>query len=263
VSASPRGLGLRATVALGRRSIRQTFRKPQFLAPIFLFPTLVLAVNTGTAARATQIPGFPAVAGFLDFELAGAMLQATMLTGVSGGIALALDMEIGFTDRLIAAPIPRYAIVLGRLAATGVLGGIVAAWFIAIGLVFGAELRAGVAGGLLVLGLVFLAASAFGGLTAAIALKSGRASTVQGVFPLTFVLVFLSSAFFPRDLLVGPAATVADYNPMSFIVEGFRGPMVSGISAPTLLACLGGIIVVAGLGAVLSSLALRSRLRNG
>lgn len=256
-------LGLRATAALGARSIRQTFRKPQFLAPIFVFPTLVLAVNTGTASRGATLPGFPAVAGFLDFELAGAMLQATMLTGVSGGIALALDMEIGFMDRLIAAPIPRYAIVLGRLAATGVLGGIVAAWFIAIGLLFGARLQAGVPGALLVLFLVFLAASAFGGLTAAIALGSGRASTVQGVFPLTFVLVFLSSAFFPRNLLVGPAATIADYNPMSFIVEGFRDPMVFGISPHVLLACIASIAIVAGIGAALSTLALRSRLRNG
>ena len=50
--------------------------------------------------------------------LAGAMIQATLLAGNSGGIALAVDIEMGFTDRLFAAPIPRFAIVLGRLAAT-------------------------------------------------------------------------------------------------------------------------------------------------
>ena len=50
------------------------------------------------------------------------MLQSTMLAGVSAAIALALDMEMGFIDRLVAAPISRWSFVLGRLGATGVLG---------------------------------------------------------------------------------------------------------------------------------------------
>ena len=50
---------------------------------------------------------------------------------VSGGIALALDIEIGFIDRLVAAPIPRAAIVLGRLVATAVLGALSGVWFLA------------------------------------------------------------------------------------------------------------------------------------
>ena len=90
--------------------------------PIVIFPSLFLAVNVGGAGRATDIPAFPDVAGFLDFELAGAIVQSTMLSAVSGGIALALDIESGFMDRLIASPISRAAIVVGRLVATAVMG---------------------------------------------------------------------------------------------------------------------------------------------
>ena len=54
--------------------------------------------------------------------LAGAMIQSTLLAGNAAGIALAVDIEMGFTDRLLAAPIPRYAIVLGRLAGAAALG---------------------------------------------------------------------------------------------------------------------------------------------
>ena len=43
-------------------------------------------------------------------------MQSLMLAGNSGGIALAVDIEMGFTDRLFSAPIPRFTIVLGRLA---------------------------------------------------------------------------------------------------------------------------------------------------
>jgi ABC-2 type transport system permease protein len=101
------GSHARVIAALSRRSIKQAFRRPQFLAPILVFPTLFLAVNTGGAGRAVDLPAFPKVHGFLDFQLAGSMTQATMLAGVSAGIALALDIEIGFIDRLIVSPISR------------------------------------------------------------------------------------------------------------------------------------------------------------
>lgn len=255
---------LRVLDALGRRSIKQTFRRTQFIAPIVVFPTLFLAINTGGAGRAVDIPGFPAVNGFLDFELAGAMMQATMLAGVGGGIALALDIEMGFMDRLVAAPISRFAMVLGRLTATAVVGALTAVWFLVGGLLFGATIEAGVPGALLVVVLVALAALAFGGFGAALALRSGRASTVQGIFPIVFVILFLSSAFFPRELLLEPAGTIADWNPMSLIVEGIREPVIAdSVSGERLGKCLAGIAGVGALGMAMSAAALRARLRKG
>jgi ABC-2 type transport system permease protein len=254
---------VRVTGALGRRSVTQAFRRPQFLAPILLFPSLFLAINVGGAGRAVDLPAFPSVNGFLDFQLAGAMLQSTMLAGVSGAIALAMDIEIGFIDRLFAAPISRAALVLGRLTATGVLGVLSAVWFLGIGLVFGAKIEGGVAGALVVILLVALNAIAFGTLGAAIALKSGNASTAQGIFPLVFVILFLSSAYFPRGLLLQPAQTIADWNPMSLIAEGLRHPIVSGLTWDETLKCLGGIAIVTAIGVVLSAASLRSRLRAG
>jgi ABC-2 type transport system permease protein len=256
-------VNLRVTAALGRRSVMQAFRRPQFLAPILLFPSLFLAINVGGAGRAVDLPAFPRVHGFLDFQLAGAMLQSTMLAGVSGAIALAMDIEIGFIDRLFAAPISRAALVLGRLTATCVLGLLAGLWFILVGLVFGAHIQGGVAGALVVIALVGLNALAFGAVGAALALKSGSASTAQGVFPLVFVILFLSSAYFPRELLLQPAKSIADWNPMSLIAEGMRHPIVSGLTLDDTLKGLAGIAIVGAIGLVASSLSLRSRLKAG
>lgn len=249
------------TGALAQRSVKQAFRRPQFLAPILLFPSLFLAVNTGGAGSAVDIPGFPKVNGFLDFQLGGAMLQATMLAGVTGGTALALDIELGFMDRLVASPISRSAMVLGRLAATGVMGLVTAVWFLTLGLLAGATIEGGVLGALVVLALVPLSATAFGGLGAALALKSGRASVVQGVFPIAFVILFLSSAFFPQDLMVEPAATAAAYNPLSFIAEGLREPVVYGLAGDVLVEALAAIALIAAVGVAATVLAMRGRLR--
>jgi ABC-2 type transport system permease protein len=257
------GQNLRVVLALGRRSTLQTFRRPQFLAPIIVFPSLFLAINTGGAGRAVDLPQFPPVNGFLDFQLAGAMLQSTMLAGVSGAIALALDIEIGFIDRLVAAPIARASFVLGRLIATAVLGVVIATWFLGIGLVFGARIEAGVAGALVVVVLVVLNAVAWGCCGAALALKSGRASVAQSIFPIVFVILFLSSAFFPRGLLLEPAKTVADLNPMSLIAEAMRDPVISGLSLEETLKGLGGIAIVAAIGTALCAWSLRARMRSG
>ena len=253
----------RVVAALGRRSVRQTFRRPQLMAPIIIFPSLLLAVQTGGAGRAVDLPAFPEVNGFLDFMLAGAMIQSCLLAGNSGGIALAVDIEMGFTDRLLAAPISRFSVVLGRLAGTAALGAASAVYYIALGLIFGAQIEEGVPGVILMIFFVTLASVAFGGIGAAIALRAGTASVVQGLFPLVFVILFLSSAFFPASLMLEPAGTIAEYNPISFIVEGVRDPVISTLTGEDAWKAFASIVGIGALSLGMSALALRHRLRTG
>ena len=254
---------LRVIGALGRRSVAQTFRRPQLMAPILIFPTILLAIQTAGAGRAVDLPQFPEVNGFLDFMLAGAMIQATLLAGNSGGIALAVDLEIGFADRLFAAPVSRYSIILGRLAGTAALGALTAVWFIVIGLAFGATIEQGVPGVVMMILFVSLSAIAFGGIGAAVALRSGSASVVQGLFPIVFVILFLSNAFFPANLLLEPAKTIAEYNPLTFIVDGVREPVVGSLTPASFAEALGSIALVGAISLGLSALALRRRVRLG
>ena len=254
---------LRATGALARRSLTQTFRYPRYLAPLVIFPSLFLAVNVGGAGRATDLPGFPEVNGFLDFELPAAMLQAALLTGVSSGMALGLDIERGFIDRLFAAPISRPVVVTGRLAANAALGIFIGTWFLTAGLIFGATVEGGVLGVLQIMVLLALAALSFGALGAALALRAGSAGAVQGTFPLVFVVLFLSTAFFPRDLMKEPAASIAAWNPLSLIAHGLREPVIEGASLASFAEGLAGVAIVAAISGTLAALALRHRVRAG
>jgi len=257
------GANLRVVGALGLRSVKQTFRRPQLMAPIIVFPTLLLAIQTGGVGSAIHLPGFPPVHSFLQFMLAGAMMQSLMLAGNSGGIALAVDIEMGFTDRLFASPISRFTIVLGRLAGTAALGALSAVWFLVIGLIFGAPIEEGIAGALVAIALVTLSAIAIGGIGAAIALRTGSSSVVQGMFPFVFVVLFLSSAFFPQNLMLEPAKTIADYNPLSFIVDGIRDSIVFGFSSSVMLDAVLSVLGIASLGLLMSAAALRHRVRTG
>ena len=252
----------RVVVALARRALRNALRRPQFLAPLVIFPGMFLAVNVGGLARTTELPGFGEVNGFLDFQLAAAITQSCLLGGVTAGIATALEIEGGFFDRLVTSPIPRVALVLGRLVATGVLAAAQVVFFLVIGLVFGATIEGGLLGALLVVAIGTLSGVAFGSIGLFLAFRARNASTVQGIFPLVFVILFVSSAFFPRELLEAPASWVADVNPLSYIAEGMRDPIITSVSAGPVLAGMAAALGVGLVFGALAVLALRGRLRD-
>jgi len=249
-------------LALARRTLMGAVRRPQFLAPLVIMPTLFLAVNTGGLTRTTGLPGFPDVDSFLDFELAGAIVQSLLLGGVMQGIGTALEIEGGFFDRLVASPIPRVSIVLGRILAGSAIAAVQVVWFLVLGLIFGAQIRAGVPGALLVLVIGVLAGTGFAALGVVLALRARNASTVQGIFPLVFVILLVSSAWFPRELLQAPADWFATYNPLSYIAEGMRDPIISSVSARSALEGVASAAALTTVFVALAVWALRGRLRD-
>jgi ABC-2 type transport system permease protein len=114
-----------------------------------------------------------------------------------------------------------------------------------------------------IMALLSLAALAFGALGAALALRAGSAGAVQGTFPLVFVVLFLSTAFFPRELMQEPAASIAAWNPLSLIAHGLREPVIEGASIASFAEGLAGIAIVAAISVSLAVLALRHRVRVG
>jgi ABC-2 type transport system permease protein len=252
----------RVSFALARRATRNLLRRPQFLAPLVIFPSLFLAVNVGGLHRTTSLPGFPEVHGFLDYQLAAALTQSLLLGGISQGIAAALEIEGGFFDRLAAAPIPRLAIVLGRLGAGAVIAAIQVVFFLLLGLVFGAHIAGDVPGVLVVLAIGVVAGTGFSALGVALALRARSASTLQGIFPLVFVILFLSSAFFPRSLLEAPIDVVAQWNPLSYIANGMREPIIDSVQASSVLEGLAAGAGVTLVAVLLAVAALRGKLRD-
>src|SRR6202044_290822 len=106
-----------------------------------------------------------------------------------------------------------------------------------------------------------LAATAFGAIGCAAALRTGSGEAVQGMFPLFFVFIFLSSSNLPRNLLrTGWFHTVATWNPMSYLIEGFRSLFIVGWDGASLARGFGVALGVLALGLVAVSLSLRKRM---
>jgi ABC-2 type transport system permease protein len=249
------------TRALAWRGVKSTLRFPQSWFPALFFPLVLMAIFTASFDRGVgAIPGFPPVRGFLDFAVSGAVLQGVLIGGVSAGAFFAADMEGGFFDRLVASPVSRFALLSGRLVAGMLMAAAQAVLFVGVAVVFGARVQGGLAGFLILVGLAGLLALPIGGLGILLALRTGSAEAVQGMFPLFFALLFFSSAFFPRETMTGWFRTVAGLNPISHMVEGMRAQVITGVDVPAALLSLA---IILGLGAVtvgLSALMLSRRL---
>jgi len=246
--------------ALSRRAIVNTFRQPRYFIPTLLFPLLFMAISSSAFDRTTEIPGFPEADSFLQFLICTTIIQGALFSSIAAGSAMAVDIEDGFFERLIASPVARSSIIAGRVMGSFVFGFFQAWLYIAIASVFGMRAEGGLLGllGVSVVAAVFSAG--VGSIAAAFAIRTGSSEAVQGAFPLLFSLMFISSGFFPRTLMHGWFQTAAGANPLSHMIEGLRHQVISGID----IGELGGALAIAfgffafGLG--MSLLALRGRL---
>ncbi len=247
---------------LARRSMLKTLRQPFQMFPIVFFPLILLAVNASGLKAATRLPGFP-THSYVSFAIAVAFIQGGMFALINTGTNLAEDIESGFFERLALTPLRRVSLISGLLVGVGVLGVLQSAVYVLMALVAGAHLEAGLGGALVILALGALTAMGFGALGCAAALKTGSGEAVQGLFPLFFVFIFLSSSNLPRNLLrTGWFHTVATWNPISYLIEGFRSLFITGWDSTALwrsFAVAAGLIVLALL-AVAG--ALRSRMQR-
>lgn len=247
---------------LARRSMLKTLRQPFQLFPIIFFPLILLAVNASGLKAATRLPGFP-THSYVSFAIAVAFIQGGMFSLINTGTNLAEDIESGFFNRLALTPLRRVSLITGLLVGVAVLGVLQSAVYIGMAIVAGAHLEAGFGGALVILALGALTAMAFGALGCAAALKTGSGEAVQGLFPLFFVFIFLSSSNLPRNLLrTGWFHTVATWNPISYLIEGFRSLFITGWDGTALWR---GFAVAIGLSAIAMlavAAALRSRMQR-
>jgi ABC-2 type transport system permease protein len=257
------GVTVRQSLALARRSILSTLRQPPLYLPSLFFPLLIAAVNSAALTRATDLPGWPTgpdgtPVSFLTFVLAASVTQAVMLGAISGGADVALDIENGFFERLLASPVSRLSILAGRLAGAAVVGAGQAVIFVVLFRLFGVEIQGGLPGVLVIVLTAVLLAIAVGALAAAIGLRTGLQEAVNNSFPLVFILLFISSAFFPTGLMNGWYRWVAEHNPLTWLINGMRYQVITGFD---LGEALQSILVAAAL-AVLAMLLAVSQLRR-
>jgi ABC-2 type transport system permease protein len=246
--------------SVARRSVLRVMRQPATIVPALAFPMVLLAVNASGLDSATRLPGFP-TDSYLTFALAFTFVQGGLFAVMRAGTDMALDVETGFLNRLALTPLRGAALVAGQVAGVVALGALQAVTFLSIGLLFGADLAAGPGGVAVLLALCLLLALGFGGIGAMVAFRTGSGEAVQGLFPVFFVFLFLSSMNLPRDLIeIDWFRTIATWNPVSYVIEALRSLMVTGWDLEALALGIGVVLAIVTLGLTGAAAALRTRL---
>jgi len=251
---------LSQTFEMARRSVLQTLRQPAMVIPPVLFPLILMGINVGGLDAATDIPGFP-TDSYLDFAIAFPFVQGSLFAAINAGTAVARDVETGFLNRLALTPMQRAAMLLGHLSGVLTVSLFAALIYLAVGFAAGLHFEAGAPGVLVLLVLAMVISLAFASLGAFIGLRTGSGEAVQGVFPLLFVFLFLSSSSLPRPLIEQDwFRTIATYNPVSYLFEGLRSLIIFGWQAQELALGFGFATAIALIGVTGSAAALRTRL---
>jgi ABC-2 type transport system permease protein len=240
--------------------VTRTLRQPASAIPPLIFPMLLLAVNSAGLKASTQLPGFP-TDSFLAFALAVPFIQGALFSTMNAGTDLARDIQTGFLNRLSLTSLRGSALLAGQLAGIVTLGVMQAVFYTAVGLLVGVRFASGPGGIVVLLVFAALVSLGFGALGSFMALRTGSGESIQGLFPLLFVFLFISSMNTPRDLIaVRWFQIAATLNPVSYLIECVRSLIITGWDAQALVLGFGIAAVIAVVSLVLASRALRRRM---
>jgi ABC-2 type transport system permease protein len=245
---------------LAWRSVIRTVRQPIVIVPPLVFPLFLLAINASGLSAATNIPDFP-TSSYLAFALAFPFIQGSIFATNTAGANIADDIGSGFFNRLALTPMSGPSLLVGQLTGVLLIGTLQAVAFLAAGLAAGASLDSGVLGAFVLFALSLSIAAAFGAIGLFAGLRTGSSEAVQGLFPLMFILLFLSSATLPRDLISSDwFRTVATINPVSYLIEGMRSLIIIGWDPEALALGFGVAAAIFVIALWAATLALRDRL---
>jgi ABC-2 type transport system permease protein len=242
--------------ALMRRGLNEILRVPGAAVPGMLAPAIFLLGLTAVFGNITHLPGYP-TDSFISFMVPVSYLQAAGFTGAATGVNLARDIELGWFDRLLVLPVPRWALLLGTILSASLRVLLPFTLLTVVALTLGAHFP-GVGGLLLAfaIGMVFAAIMACWGVSLALIFKTQSAAPLMQAG--TFILVLFTAAYAPLELLAGWLHDVAVINPVNHVLtavrQGFIGPLSWGDTWPAL-------VTLIGLAVAFGALAVRQLLR--
>lgn len=243
LSVEPRPGLLLPTASLCRRELVRFLRQRHRVIGALLTPVvfwLLIGAGMGHSFRAA---GLPEGGNYLQFFFPGTVLMILLFTAIFSTISVIEDRREGFLQSVLVAPVPRSAIVLGK-----VLGGTLLAFGQALLFLLLAPLigiRPPPAGFALALVFMLILAFALTSLGFCIAWRMTSTQGFHAVMNLFLMpLWFLSGALFPADGAMGGLHWVMRANPLSYGLDGLRqalywgDPAAAAASAPGIGTCL-------------------------
>jgi ABC-2 type transport system permease protein len=245
------------TWALMRRGVNEILRVPGAAIPGILAPTIFMCGLTAVFGSLTLLPGFT-TDDYMTFILPVGFLQGAGFTGAATGVNLARDIELGWFDRLLAAPAPRGVLLAGTVLSASFRALMPVTLLLIVGTLLGADFP-----GLDGLLIAVVIAAGFAAVAASYSVTLALKFRTQAAAPLmqagVFMAVLFTTSYAPQELLTGWLEVVAKYNPVTQILEAVRQGFVGDV---TWADTWPGLVCLAGLAVLVVTLAMRGLQRT-
>ena len=209
------------------RFYRQKTRVVGVLASPLVF-WLVIGSGFGTSFRSGAGPGQQ---HYLDYFYPGALIMIVLFTSIFTMMSVIEDRKEGFLLSVLVAPVPRSAIVLGKVLGGTTLSAIQGMIFLVFAPFTGVHLE--LVQVLLVAVVVFLVSFALTALGFAIAWPMDSSQAFHGIVNLFLIpLWLLSGALFPLAGASGWIRVLMRLNPLTYGVEALRALLYPGAETP-------------------------------
>jgi ABC-2 type transport system permease protein len=241
-----------------RRAIRETRRIILVVIAIpLIVPIFMLLVFSQVFAPIIQVAGFTEADSYVQYIAPGTILMAVMLSA-TGAVHVAVERQGGFYDRMRISPLGPHASNLARRAADATKLVLFALVLVVVSWLAGAQVHSWPLVLLLGTLLPALWGFAYGGIVFAVCLRTGKPELAEALLPAFFPLLFMSSAFVPRNLLPDWMQTFATVNPLTYVCDAIRGAYLGHVEARTLAVAL---LTTVALGVVTQLLTMRAERR--
>jgi ABC-2 type transport system permease protein len=157
----------------------------------------------------------------------GVMAQAAMFIAIFYGLAVIWERDLGQLQRLLATPLPRAAIVLGKAVGACVRAFVQAVLLLSVLALTGIALRWSLPGVIGAFAMLMLGTAAFACMSMLLAAVVKERERFMGIGQLiTMPLFFASSALYPLSIMPGWLHVIARVNPLTYEVQGLRQMLV-------------------------------------
>lgn len=209
------------------RNFKTWIGQPALVVPSIIFPAFFYVLFAAPLGGVTNLPGFP-TNDYEAYMTATILVMSVVFSGADSAMAILTDILSGYFDKLLLAPINRFAILLSSLLMAGTRALFQIIVIIVIALIFGVDFQGGVLGVLLIILLATLLGMAWACVGLMIAIKSKSAQITQTSWLLFMPVAFLTTAYMPRDLLSGWFKWAVTINPVDYVLDGIRAVIITG-----------------------------------
>ncbi len=202
-----------------KRNLIKIKRVPEILIFTLMSPIMFVLLFAYLFGSVIQVPGIE----YREFLIAGIFAQTVIFGATFTGAGLAEDMQKGVIDRFRSLPMSRSAVLVGRTASDVVTNALSITVMSLTGLLVGWRIRTDVLDALGGFLLLLLFAYAFSWVMAYVGLSVPSPEVVNNAsFMVIFPITFIANTFVPTENLPTVLKTIAEWNPVSSVVQASR-----------------------------------------